>query len=163
MFIVYLINLRSLILAQLIHIDAYTDDLCIWGGSLDGWFTPGDCHQWLVLREQPAASSVPWEWIWRLHILEKVRVFAWKTCHEALQSVAMLHHRGITLPIICKICGNHAETQLYCLRDCIESLAIWSTLHLDTPSFMAALDFSAWIHFVPREQVASFLLRCWFI
>ncbi|KAL5774803.1 hypothetical protein ACOSP7_012360 [Xanthoceras sorbifolium] len=77
----------------------------------------------LSLREGGKASCsrgpLPlWKSLWRLKLPNKIKVFYWKACLEALPTKALLFSRGIVVSSMCSLCDAGFETVDHILWDC---------------------------------------------
>ncbi|KAK8508267.1 hypothetical protein V6N12_019446 [Hibiscus sabdariffa] len=68
-----------------------TEEIVIWEGNSSGVYTTRTGYNWLLKRE--AVLSEPnkiWNQIAKLHTLPKVRIFAWRACHDAFPTRSRL-------------------------------------------------------------------------
>ena len=70
-------------------------DLRAWKESPDGGFSVASCYAWLLAKLSNPVPPVPWSWIWKVHVPEKGRVFAWQGLHNYLPTAAVLARRGV--------------------------------------------------------------------
>ncbi|KAK8986842.1 hypothetical protein V6N11_037768 [Hibiscus sabdariffa] len=67
------------------------------------------------------STPIPFEGIWSvlacLQTLSKIKVFAWKACHEALPTRYRRAQAGLDAGI-CSLCDDAVETYVHALRDC---------------------------------------------
>lgn len=155
-------EIRLLLESQFWLLDMEAEDILIWREGHNGENTVKDGYKWLLATEVELLQLVNWDWIWREQVPEKVRVFSWQACRDALPVAEVLHHRGINLPLICKLCGNHVETNLYGLRDCMQVRRVWETIGLDDAACLAATSFVSWLETIPRSRAAEFMIHVWF-
>ena len=69
--------------------------------------------------------SVFWRTLWRLHIPNKIRYFAWRACKDVLPTKTNLCSRKIVNDPTCEICGVEAETSRHALWDCPNAREVW--------------------------------------
>ena len=57
--------------------------------------------------------SMVWGKLWKLHIPNKVRIFAWRACHDILPTHVKLARRFITKDDTCLLCNKDSESALH--------------------------------------------------
>lgn len=64
--------------------------------------------------------------------------------HDALPTATVLLHRGLQIPSLCVLCGEHPETLKHIFMDCSMTKLVWESLH---PSFKLTpcVDFTIWL------------------
>lgn len=147
-----------------VHTRASQNDLLVWTASQDGVYTVSGCYAWLQARFDEESLLVPWAWIWRAFVPEKVRVFAWQALHNLLPVAAILARRGVPLNDRCRLCNLLPESHLHCLRKCSSVVQVWHNLALSlSPGFFEAGSVEEWLSSVPREHAAAVLVHAWCI
>ena len=63
----------------------------------------------------PRSSSKVWARIWKLHILNKIKVFGWRACHNILPTYERLQQRRFIENDMCPICKRFPETTIHAL------------------------------------------------
>ncbi|KAK8500333.1 hypothetical protein V6N12_068820 [Hibiscus sabdariffa] len=66
-----------------------------------------------------------WKRIWKLHVPQRVRVFAWLSFHERLLTNVERVKRHCAAMDLCEICMNGSENIDHVLRLCIAAAGIW--------------------------------------
>ncbi|XP_075664873.1 uncharacterized protein LOC142634467 [Castanea sativa] len=102
------------------------EDMLVWPRSRCGSYTVKTGYQLLYELEnsEDASSSNSaltkafWNRIWKLNLPNKMRLFCWRACSEALPTLQNLHHRKVIDSLICSTCGELEETTLHPLWDC---------------------------------------------
>ena len=62
--------------------------------------------------------NMVWGKLWKLHIPNKVRIFAWGACHDILPTHVKLARRFITEDDTCLLCNRDFKSTLHALWDC---------------------------------------------
>ena len=70
--------------------------------------------------------SMVWGKLWKLHIPNKVRIFAWRSCHDILPTRVKLARRFITKDDTCLLCNKDSESALHALWDCSVAQDVWA-------------------------------------
>lgn len=76
--------LRDSLSSVAVCINDDVPDLFTWQYNLHGIYSVKDGYQWLRRNAVGSFSSDDWNWIWRLEIPEKVRLFVKQCCHDSL-------------------------------------------------------------------------------
>jgi len=100
------------------------DSFC-WGYSGSGEFTTKSAT-WQaydnISREQPLWQ---FNWIWKLEVMPKIKIFLWQLCHNALPSRGTLLRRGIQLDPLCMTCANEIEDTDHIFLHCPIVHQVW--------------------------------------
>ena len=72
-----------------------------------------------------AAKNI-WIAIWKLRLLNKVEVFAWRACHEILPTATNPTIRKVINDDKCSICTRETESTIHALWDCAAVQNIWA-------------------------------------
>ena len=56
--------------------------------------------------------------IWKLRLPNKIKVFAWRACHEILPTAANLTRRKVLNDDKCMICTRETESTIHAFWDC---------------------------------------------
>ncbi|XP_059429095.1 uncharacterized protein LOC132162892 [Corylus avellana] len=67
-----------------------------------------------------------------MNILNVVKVFMWRACHNALATKSNLQHPKITEDPLCPVCGIKVETTWHVLWSCPVAKDIWSRCNRKT-------------------------------
>ncbi|KAA3460544.1 reverse transcriptase [Gossypium australe] len=93
-------------------------DRMIWFHNLHGVFTSKSAYSWLLLKELGyGPHRCFWKNIWKLKMLQKIRVFAWRVGHEILPTKVKIASISSDVNVNCPRCGTEAETVIHALRD----------------------------------------------
>ena len=75
-----------------------------------------------------STSTAPnrfWNGIWKLKILNKIRIFYWWACFEAVPMLKNLHRQKILNSPLCSACEKLEESILRVLWECDKIRSIW--------------------------------------
>ena len=75
----------------------------------------------------PCSPTVNWEFIWKLRVPHKIKIFLWKLHLNILPTKTFLSARGIILAkgIMCEWCSCSEETTIHLLIECPQAKDIW--------------------------------------
>lgn len=94
------------------------DEMC-WGLTGDGIFSIKSVT-WLAQGIQPDDKpTIDAQWIWKLDVAHKIKIFMWQLTHNALPPKGNLMRRGMQLDPICSIFKTEIENDSYLFRYCI--------------------------------------------
>ncbi|XP_075674939.1 uncharacterized protein LOC142644147 [Castanea sativa] len=80
---------------------------------------------WGGSSRECAAANV-WTAIWKLRLPNKIKVFAWRACHEILPTAANLTRRKVITEDKCSVCTWETESTIHALWDCVAVQDIWA-------------------------------------
>ncbi|KAL0346378.1 UNVERIFIED_CONTAM: putative mitochondrial protein, partial [Sesamum calycinum] len=97
-------------------------DLLVWHYSKDGSFSVRSAyHLALSLEDNPSSSSLAegevswWRKVWQARVPNKVKVFVWRACVNALPTEMNLKKRIQNLQVVCPFCQAEFEDGLHTL------------------------------------------------
>ncbi|KAF7840640.1 ribonuclease H [Senna tora] len=128
------------------------DSIC-WGTSGDGKFSVKEAYKSLI---GSCGANGGWNWIWRINVPERIRVFIWQMMHHRLPTKDRVQRWSGRSPH-CDWCTNQVEDTLHALRDCYFAARVWSLLV--KPSALAGFfhsGFSDWVKFNKDENIAVY-------
>lgn len=97
--------------------------------NTDQWiYSVRDGYSWLRKQRQHVVPDSSWNWVWKLQVPEKVRMFLWLTLHKALPVNANRFRCNLASSEACSRCSVVQEDGLHCLRDCPHSREMWERL-----------------------------------
>ncbi|KAF1898310.1 hypothetical protein Lal_00033077 [Lupinus albus] len=83
-------------------------------------------YRWTTeLEDDDTLVSRDWNMVWRLKVLEKVKLLCWSGFHEALPSNALRFQRNMTINPMCLRCNATVEDLMHVFRDCPHSSSLW--------------------------------------
>lgn len=121
------------------------EDIWCWDHGGSGSYTVRDGYAWLRDRNQPPMLNKEWNWLWKIPVPEKIRIFLWLVLHQALPVNAYRFKCHLTSTESCSRCSDAREDCLHCLRDCPYSRELWAKLGAWSWHNFAATDLSEWI------------------
>nr|POE83460.1 putative ribonuclease h protein [Quercus suber] len=150
------------------------EDSLIWPACKDGNYSAKMGYQLLCESEisgvasssDSSEQSLFWKRIWKLHIPNKIKMFLWRVCSNALPTMANLKKRKILEDANCKACHVAEENTLHAIWDCEKLHHIWfpcfSWVRTEVPQFQ---DVQELIYLVGqrRDSLELFVVVAWFI
>ena len=70
--------------------------------------------------------SLLWKKVWHLNLLEKIRIFAWQACMNALPTMQNLRVRGVNTEGRCPLCDQCTENTMHALFSCDIPKLVWN-------------------------------------
>lgn len=112
------------------------EDCLIWPRSGDGKYSVTTGYQFLLeLDRRSSASSSDvnppkhfWNRLWRIGVPNKVKVFLWRACSEALPTRKNQQRIKVLNDPTCSFCLIHQEDTVHAFWDCVDLHAIWEPL-----------------------------------
>jgi len=101
------------------------DSFC-WGFSGTGNFSVKSAT-WLAHGPaEHSTSTWHFNWIWKLDVPPKIRVFLWQMLHNALPLRDTLYRRGIQIDNDCPLCTGNLENNDHLFWDCPSTHSLWA-------------------------------------
>ena len=66
-----------------------------------------------------------WKKVWHLNLPEKIRIFAWRACMNALPTMQHLKVKGVNIDGSCPLCGQGPENTMHTLFNYDCSKLVW--------------------------------------
>ena len=113
----------------------YVADTIVWLHNPRGEFTVKSAYhvarriltgEARVGTSRGCAAKQIWATIWKLRIPNKIKVFAWRACHEILPTTVNLTRRRVIHEDKCSICTIESESTIHALWDCAAAQDIWA-------------------------------------
>ncbi|KAL0434847.1 UNVERIFIED_CONTAM: hypothetical protein Sradi_0192600 [Sesamum radiatum] len=150
-------------------------DLVIWHYSHNGIFSVRSAyHLACSLEDRPCSSSVHtskqswWRRVWQATIPNKVKVFVWRACTNAIPTGENLSRRIPGTKVECPLYGESKEDRLHIFLLCLFARQVWGLSHL--PTSLTSLhipDFWSWMMAAAAQldgmDFGFFLCLCWSI
>ena len=111
------------------------EDFIIWEGSKKWSFSVKSAYYMarrILEKEDHGESSLGdvcaplWKRMWHLNILEKIRIFAWRLCMNAIPTLTNLFKKGIQMDVTCPICKKDPESIEHAILRCVSAKAVWA-------------------------------------
>ena len=67
-----------------------------------------------------------WRSLWKLHVPNKIKVFAWRALHDSLPTRENLARRRIVTDGTCELCQRENESVLHALWECNVAKGVWA-------------------------------------
>ncbi|GKU87483.1 hypothetical protein SLEP1_g1877 [Rubroshorea leprosula] len=123
----------------------HQEDGMYWAGSHTGVFSVKIAFH--LLQNQSInihTHSRNWSWIWKLHCVEKIKMFMWLLWRGRLFTNSLSFELHFASSPLCPRCEQDQETPLHLLRDCYYSRLVWEFTPL--PANFFNLDFDGWLY-----------------
>jgi len=145
----------------------FVEDTFVWSPNINSVYTAKSGYNWLLSHSNynnTTSTSISWTWIWSLRLPEKFKFFIWLACHDAVPTLSLLNHRNIAHSDQCNRCGQHAETLIHCIHDCLHSSKIWRHIGFNTADFFIENDAYLWLkHGLKGPHSLFFAAILWWI
>ncbi|GAV78772.1 zf-RVT domain-containing protein [Cephalotus follicularis] len=87
-----------------------------------------------------------WRALWKQHSPNKIKLFAWRACHDALTLKANMAQRGIDMQLLCLICANGDEAKKHLFFECEWAMEVWECSGLVIWQQTQTIDsFAGWV------------------
>ncbi|KAL0403893.1 UNVERIFIED_CONTAM: hypothetical protein Sradi_2030100 [Sesamum radiatum] len=101
----------------------------------------------------PKQAQNWWRTLWQAQILNKIKVFAWQVCMNALPTSSNLNRRLQNSNLSCPYCGDSQEDILHVLLYCPFTRQVWGLSNLSGKALQNnTTDGFCWI----KEAMLSF-------
>lgn len=149
------------------------EDVMFWELEADGCYSVNSAYRALlgdsaVFHEaSPSSESALWQIIRRAKVLPRVKLFAWRACHEALPTRLGLSHRISSMDGLCSHSGGANESGFHAIHMCPRAKEVWrlSSFQLHQP--LEGTRIADLWHYnlkdMQDEEVELFLTLCWAI
>ncbi|KAL8170236.1 hypothetical protein V2J09_022040 [Rumex salicifolius] len=103
-------------------------DSLTWSFSKDGMYTVSSAYVGLTdfNRGQSDVGDI-FRVLWRIKVLERIRMFLWLGVHGRLMTNAVRFRRHLTSDPRCAVCSDGEETLLHLFRDCRKAKCVWNS------------------------------------
>jgi hypothetical protein len=100
------------------------NDVPMWPGDRMGYFTVKAAYQ-LLTGDYYATTDIIWKKLWKLEVMERVRVFIWQMMHGRLLTKTMTARWNFGNSF-CDNCSQFEETISHVVRDCLIAMQTWN-------------------------------------
>ena len=127
------------------------DDRILWGFSQDGKLSLKSTT-WAMRKPLVHPRHKTLNWIWKLNLLMKIKVFLWLTIREALPTCDFLIARRLEITNTCYFCNKNSENIDHIFKLCPFAQGIWDRIKYksSTPLFYEG-NFLSWLESVYRS------------
>ncbi|KAL0313944.1 UNVERIFIED_CONTAM: hypothetical protein Sangu_2238800 [Sesamum angustifolium] len=84
----------------------------------------------IPLDGQCSTSSSNWQFIWSTKVPNKIKVFLWRLCREAIPTTSNLLRRRCVVEQACLTCGVDTETTKHVFLECSYARQVWALSNL---------------------------------
>ncbi|KAL0365727.1 UNVERIFIED_CONTAM: hypothetical protein Sangu_0670300 [Sesamum angustifolium] len=109
----------------------------VWHYSRNGFFSVRSAyHLAMTIEDRPCSSdcgvkeSQWWRKVWQARVPNKVKVFVWRACLNALPTGSNLNKRMVGLQAVCPFCHDEADDILHVLAGCTFARQVWGLASL---------------------------------
>ena len=100
------------------------DSFC-WGFSGSGTFSVKSAT-WLAHgHDEHPTPTWHFNWIWKLDVPPKIRIFLWQLLHNALPLRDNLYRRGLQIDRVCPLCTGDPENNDHLFWECPSTNQLW--------------------------------------
>jgi hypothetical protein len=114
------------------------DDTVAWHYNRNGLFTVGSTYhvQWQhkfgndrgIQQAGGSGDERVWELLWKLNILEKIKIFGWRVLHSLLPCRGILANRHIAEVSSCPVCQEDCEDIKHVIFSCKRAKEVWRVM-----------------------------------
>ncbi|XP_030930993.1 uncharacterized protein LOC115956857 [Quercus lobata] len=150
------------------------DDCLIWPGCKDGNYSVKTGYQLLcesatlgdASSSDSSKQSLFWKRVWKLQIPNKIKVFLWRVCSNALPTLENLKRRKILDDAKFKACLAAEEDTLHAIWSCEKLQHIWfpcfSWVQTEHPQIPDVQELISWVgQWIDKLEL--FAVVAWFI
>lgn len=107
------------------------EDVMCWDLEKDGVYSVRSAYKaiWGDLHSNSEASSsysmALWKKIWKVQVLPRVKIFAWRALSNALPTNVAIHRRVPSHGTVCSVCGQADEDAIHALYYCQFAQEVW--------------------------------------
>ncbi|KAL0326613.1 UNVERIFIED_CONTAM: putative mitochondrial protein [Sesamum angustifolium] len=118
------------------------------------------------LDGQCSTSSSNWQFIWSTKVPNKIKVFLWRLCREAIPTTSNLLRRRCVVEQACLTCGVDTETTKHVFLECSYARQVWALSNLPWKVINSWQDdVTIWLKQVRQSlddaQFNWFAILCW--
>lgn len=144
-----------------------TSDKIVWYHDASSCYYTESCYSWLTLqRIGYEQHHVFWRTIWKLRILPKIWILAWRVGHNILPTNVKITNINLLYNMVCSRCGVEGETLMYALKDYPKAHVVWTfgglddhILEYDAAGCIDWLEYA--MSFLDKEAFEDFLVVLW--
>lgn len=109
-----------------------------------------------------------WDFVWRIKLPNKIKVFFWRLLKSALHVLVNLRSKHLISEAVCPVCACGTDTLLHIFTECHYARLFWAFSPLSNHVYVpAARDAWEWIKAiqsgVSRRDFEVFVCSCWSI
>lgn len=109
-----------------------------------------------------------WKALWKMKVLNKIKIFGWRACHGILPTRLNLAKRNIIADTVCPICLQSPENEVHVLWDCPATQDVWARswtklqkCPLGQQDVLQLFDYL--MHRLEPEEMELFLVQAWIL
>lgn len=120
-----------------------------WKHHRSGNFTAKNLYNYLISQNSDNKEIIdfPWNKLWKLQAIPRIRLFIWKLVQKALPTTSRLAAHNSEISHECPLCNNQAtETEDHLFRKCHFARSIWFGCSMDAVNSQINADsISKWV------------------
>ncbi|XP_074289190.1 uncharacterized protein LOC141614334 [Silene latifolia] len=114
-----------------------------------------------------ASDKWLWNWLWKVSVWPRVKLFFWQMCSEALATRANITARIGGEYSLCPFCHSTFESSIHLFRDCGVATWVRDELEMGDVSEARGSDIRKWVEAcwndMSHEDCFKFMVGCWAI
>jgi len=113
-------------------------DRIAWAHTPSGMFSTSSAYKLIVSGASTSTSTASssnldnqrkfWKVLWQLRVPNKIKLFVWRACNDALPTVENLHQKHIAPSDRCNLCQEQFEEVVHALWLCKDISRVWLSL-----------------------------------
>ena len=144
------------------------EDQLTWAADKRGRFTITPAVNLLRPHEDDATTG--WQWMWKLQLPQRLKLFLWILLHGKLLTNAERFRRRLSSSPICDCCLHDVEDLEHLFRSCPAAVAVWRELQARGRSFLGGEEaLKLWLNRNLRSSCENpdwsteFMVTLWYI
>ena len=134
------------------------NDGWVWRARADGNYTLASGCAWFLEHRRQWDNSRDWRWVWRLKVLEKIKILVWLCLHGALPTNDLRSSRGLSNGPGYSSYFAAKEDILHYLKDCPQVDEVWLRLGFFQYQSFGGTNVDSWIkHNIKQDNGILFL------
>jgi len=140
----------------------------VWTADRLGRFTIKSALQ--LMRQPEGDTRRAWEWVWKLKIPQRIKLFVWLLLHGRLLTNSERYRRRLCMSPVCELCQDATEDLDHLFRTCSAAQSVWQELRVRALHPLASEgNFHSWLHCnlqTPHDDPAwamKFMVTLWYI
>ncbi|KAG6693248.1 hypothetical protein I3842_10G159900, partial [Carya illinoinensis] len=116
-----------------LNISVHAEDSLFWVHEKNGIYSVRSAYRMLQQdisndmeqHSRESLASVFWKCLWHLKLPKKIKIFAWRACHEKLPTFQKLKLKHVLENDICAFCSSCVEDAAHALFYCNDVRQVW--------------------------------------
>ena len=148
-------------------VQQHTTNSWVWKSDPNGHYSTKSAYN-LLLGETTKNLDGAFEDLWKLRILAKTSIFAWRLIRDRLPTKSNLRRRHVEVnDLMCPFCGNKEEDAAHLFFNCSKILPLWWE-SLSWVNIVGAFPQNPRDHFLQHgsgivDGIKSTRWKCWWV